>query len=228
MVLVVILFPCYAFSQLVEKRELREYDKIEVFGNFDVELFKGTIDELEVILETDQIEFSQVKTEVVEKTLKIKMSTDLFSPSSNVKIKVPFQQIREITSRGGSDVICRGMMKGDKIEFHAISGGDIYLEVELNTLDARVGQGSLIVLEGKTGSQEIKVSSGGTYSAFKLDSEKTYVKAVTGGKAKVQAAELLSANVSTKGYIGYKGNPDKKKINTRLGGIVELSKEEVE
>ena len=193
-----------------------------------MELFKGKIDELEIILETDQIQFSQIKTDVEEKTLKIRMSTDLFSPSSNVRIKVPYQMIREINSKGGADVTCKGVMKGDKIIFQATSGGDIFLEVELNTLDAEIGQGSLIVLEGKTGSQEVKASSGGTYSAFKLESDKAYVKTVTGGKAKVTVSEFLDANSTTKGYIGYKGNPGKKEIKTSLGGTIEVSNEEIE
>ena len=42
----------------------------------------------------------------------------------------------------------------------------------------------------------------------------------TGGKVKVYATKLLDASAYTKGYVGYKGKPEKTNFDTSTGGEI--------
>ena len=68
--------------------------------------------------------------------------------------------------------------------------------------------------------QEAKAATGGTLSAYQLDSEKTIIKANTGGSAKVIALDSIDASANTGGSIAYKGNPKKVRTKDGLSGSV--------
>ena len=77
-----------------------------------------------------------------------------------------------------------------------------------------------MILYGTTRTQSINAYTWGNYLAFDLESSYTYVKVATGGQAKVQAEKLLDVNATSKGSVGYRGNPEQKKIKTSVGGEV--------
>ena len=64
-------------------------------------------------------------------------------------------------------------------------------------------------------------ATGATLSAFDLESDEIAIKVSANGKAKINVEKNLSADVSTGGYVSYKGNPAVKDINTSIGGKVE-------
>jgi hypothetical protein len=65
------------------------------------------------------------------------------------------------------------------------------------------------------------VSSTATLSAYDLESETVKVKAVSGGKAKINVEKELDAEANSKGFISYKGNPAKINRIVNAGGIIE-------
>lgn len=66
----------------------------------------------------------------------------------------------------------------------------------------------------------MKVATGGTLSAYKLEADNTIVKANTGGNAKVMAVESIDARANTGGSIIYKGDPKKVQRKDGLSGSV--------
>jgi hypothetical protein len=220
---VLILFGQACYSQRFDERILDPFDKISVFGNVDVQLVKGERERM--VIYSDDIDFIKINSRIVDRTLKISMNSDMYGAVKKVKIILTYKELREIATSGNADIRSEEVLKGDKMVFNASSGGNMYLSLDLNTLDASVGQGSVILFEGNVNSQEVSAGSGGTYSAFELICDETIAKAHTGGIAKVYAGKILKASATTKGYIGYQGQPEKKKLNHSLGGeIVEDDK----
>ena len=210
-----------SFAQRVETRKLNgDFDKLEVFGKLEVELVKSSGSEVKIKTD-DDISLDDIKIEIKDRKLKISMTAEIFSSQKKVNIQVPFNEIREIETSGGADVRSFDAVTGDKIDFKAVSGGNLYLTVHLKTLDAKVTQGSTIVFEGDVESQVVSASSGGVYSAYDLECNDSYVGTSTGGKAKVTANHLLDAKATSKGWIGYTGKPKDKNIKESLGGVVE-------
>ena len=64
--------------------------------------------------------------------------------------------------------------------------------------------------------------TGGVSDAVFLESEEAYVRARTGGEAKVRASKFIEARSSTGGQIYFRGNPQKTDLGSSLGGTVEF------
>jgi hypothetical protein len=212
-------------AQRTEIRTLDgNFDKIEVFGKIEVELVKKKSEKIEIKADSD-ISLDDIKVNLEDRSLKISMTSELFDHQKKVQIFVPYQELRVVEVSGGSDIRSQSTLEGDRVEFKATSGGNIYLTLDLNAIDARVAQGSLMVFEGSVNSQVVESASGATYSAYDLNCEETHVSVSTGGKAKIKATKMLDAKATTKGWIGYLGNPGKKEINETLGGKVEIGQD---
>ena len=210
-----------------ETRKLEPYNKINVFGNLDVDLVKG--DSFKIIIDCQGANIEEITSVIDEGELKIRLITDLFS-DAKVNIRIYHQDLVSVEATGGANISSDMLIKGDKLNLNAGSGGDVYLyNVEMNNITARVAKGSTMALSGKTKVETITVLSGGTFSGFEMECETAYVDATTGGNAKVYVTEKLDAKATTKGYIGYQGSPKIIDDISNLGGkIVEDTGEEEE
>lgn len=211
------LLPLVTIAQ-TEKRKLKEFDRISVFGNMDVDLIKS--DSFNVKISAQGANLEEITSIVDGMELKIRMVSDLFS-DAQVTVRVYYKELREISATGGACIHSDMLIKIDNLELKAGSGGEIYLwNVDINSLEAKVTKGSVILVSGKAKTQIISASAGGTYSAFDLESENAFVETNTGGKAKVRVSKKLDAKAISKGYIGYQGEPETIDKKESLGGEV--------
>jgi len=228
---VIALFGCLSstiFAQKSEVRKTGQFDQLEVFGNMSVILVKGEQEGVKIEIEGDSdISTEDVTTSVEELTLKINTTASLFKASDKITVYVTFKKLRRISAKGSADIRSKELLQGDKLELIASKGGNIYLDADVNTLDAKVSQGSVIVLDGYAKTQVVTASLDGTYSGFKFTCDNTYVKANTKGIAKVVADTYLEASAVSGGYIGYGGDVKKTDISEKLGGKVEKVELEV-
>ena len=106
------------------------------------------------------------------------------------------------------------------IEFNALTGGKIELNVNVKHIKAKVVQGSDIILYGKSETQHVSANTAGNYLAVNLECNDSYVKSQAGSIVKVVARRLLDANATTKGFIGYKGLPESLYDKSSVGGEI--------
>lgn len=205
-------------AQKIDERSLDSFKIVNVFGNMEVQLIKA--DKERIVINSQEVDPSKITSRVDKNELRLNMNNDLFSASKKVKIKLYYRNLAEINSTGGADINSEDIIKADKLNFNAASGGNIALHLDVNILEASVGQKSVISLEGNVNYQKVSANLGGTYDAFELISDDAVVKANTGGKIKVYAGKLLDATSTTKGYVGYKGKPDKTNFDTSTGGEI--------
>ncbi len=215
---ILILAVFTANAQKSEKRIIESFDKLDVFGNIEVEMILSDTESIDIF--TTNVDPSEVDTEIKDKLLKIKMKSNLFDDDVKVKVILRYKEIREISSNAAAEVNVKNIIKGDKLFVTATSGGRIKLHVELNAIDMKSYQGAHIDISGKTILQESFVNTGGVLSGSDFSSDEVFIKMNTGGKAEIIVNKSLDANVNTGASLNYFGTPEKENIKTNLGGKI--------
>jgi hypothetical protein len=165
------------------------------------------------------IDAGAVKTASEGDKLTISIYGEPFT-KKKVMITLHYVAIRSITVTGGAEVTTAGIFKTDSLEVDLKSGGMLYLDADVKYLAGKIIEGALLNAEGYANEQQMVVSTSGTLSALALESEKITIRVTTGGKAKIHAEEELHAEAASKGFISYKGDPEKFSPVTSSGGTI--------
>jgi len=219
--LIVVIFVLVAFVSNAQKKEIRNlvsFNKLEVFGNIEVEMIISDTESIEIF--TTNVDPSEVETEVKDKLLKIKMKSNLFDDDVKVKVILRYKEIIDISSNAAADINVKNVVKGDKLFLTATSGGRIKLKVELETINLKSYQGAHIDISGTVALQESFVNTGGVLSGSDFSSDEVLIKMNTGGKAEIVVNKSLDAYVNTGASLNYFGTPTKENIKTTLGGKI--------
>ena len=198
-------------------RDPGDFVALAVAGKIRIELYHSGRNSLEI--ETTGTTPDNVLIENDDQKLTIRLKTNT-PKEARIKVKVYYTSLQELDVQARGLITSPEILKGEEMDFEAKSGGKMELDLYLNKLSAEVSQGAILVFSGKVEKQTIAVNTGGTYSSFPLEARDTYVKAATGGKAKVTARRVIDANANIKGYIGYQGEPVSKLEKTSLGGEI--------
>ncbi|MCB8995256.1 MAG: DUF2807 domain-containing protein [Bacteroidales bacterium] len=198
-------------------RNIPDFHSLNVMGKMRVELYKSESCRAELILY--KVPSENIITEVTNGSLSIRLKTDT-NKDAIIKLLLYYTDLSEISVSANSLVVSPGPIKADTISFIARSGAKAELDLDVKNLMADVKQGAILVFTGKTSRQDVSVNTGATYSAYKLQSEDSYVKASSGSKAKLCASRIIDATSNTKSYIGYIGTPVSVYIKTNLGGEI--------
>ena len=216
-VITVLIISQTGYAQETFIRKIDSFKGIILSGNIRVELYKSDSSGLEITLK--DLPRENLITEVEDNKLSIRLKAKS-NKTAVVKVKVYYTSLEDLTVSSNSLITSPEVIAGKSINFIARSGGKMELELKLEELKAQVEFGAILVFKGEVKRQEIAVNSGSTYSAFKLEAEDSYVRAGSGGKAKVKASRIIEANASAGGYIAYIGDPVSDFTKTSLGGEV--------
>jgi hypothetical protein len=209
------------FSQTVDERKLEPFNKVVAGDKIIVQLLKS--DRESAVVKVQGIDASKVKTEVSGGTLTLSIYGEPFT-KKKVMVTVNYKNIISIAVNNGSEVSTGNLLKTDTLRADLKSGGVLYLDADIGCLIAKIAEGGLLSAEGYATSQEVTVTTLSTFSAFDLESDKIKIKAVSGGKAKINAEEELDAEANSNGYITFKGSPAKLKQTANSGGTIVVYK----
>jgi hypothetical protein len=209
------------YSQTVNERKLEPFHKVVAGDKIIVQLLRSDNESAQV--KVQGIDASKVKTEVSNGTLTLSVYGEPFT-KKKVMVTVNYREINSIIVNNGSEVSTGNLFKADTLWADLKSGGVLYLDADVNCLIAKIQEGGLLSAEGYATTQDITVASLSTLSAFNLESDVVKIKAITGGKAKINVAEDLDAEANSNGYISYKGNPAKLKQTANSGGSIVVYK----
>lgn len=207
-----------AFAQ--SERKLSPFDAVSVTGNIEVILIPG--DEEKAVVEVFGIDEGDVSVYVNHNTLRLQLINSMFKKDEKARVQVTYKQIRSVKGSAGCKISnAANTIEADKLYVRATSGSEVSLMVKANMLDAGAMEGSVLELKGAVSTQDATAATGGRYNALELESQRTYIRANTGGEAEVVALEFLDANANTGGVIRYKGNPNEQNSKTVLSGEVQ-------
>lgn len=198
--------------------KLDTFDEISITGNIEVILKKST--EEKAIVEVYGIPEDKLNIGVRGQVLKLSLLNSIFYKDEKIKVTVYYKKLRAVRAHAGADVEATEALEADALEIRASSGAEVLLDIKANKLEASASEGAILQLRGEVENQKASASTGGQYKALDLNCKNTYVRASTGGEARVVVLESLDANATLGGSIEYKGNPDERNRRTALGGDV--------
>lgn len=213
-----LVFSSIAFGQIQNK--VGDFTKVTSFDQIDVFLIKS--DENKVII--DGKEANEIELVNKNGELKIRMPLTKLLQGDNISVTVYFKKIEAVEANEGSRIACSETVNSTSFDIIAKEGSEVKLILDVEKLNARVANGSKIILEGKASTQDVLVNSGGIYEAEKLVTSQTTITANAGGQADVFATDLVDAKVRAGGEITIYGQP--KQINQKViaGGTIEQAK----
>jgi hypothetical protein len=192
------------------------FDRLVVAGNIHLVLIPSEAQKLEIL--SDNV-VEVLSFENKEGTLVLKAKSEV-SNGEAVEAKLHYLTLSGLEISKGGRVQSADTLRASSLELDVLSGAKSELHIHVDTLDARVNQGSDIILYGVVTIQYINAYTWGNFLAYELESNETFVKAATGAQVMVSVSQLLEANATSKAFIGYRGDPEQKKIKSSVGGEI--------
>lgn len=175
---------------------LSTFDKIEIVGSCDVELYNGEECYAELSDYENILPYLELKVEGNTLIIKTQDNISLIGSKAKAKIFIPYA-LKGITITGSGDVDINGMF--NSLRKMSITGsGDI---------DATVNS-SLNELE-------LTITGSGDIDVLPLQSNHVQCTITGSGDCKVHAVISLNVSISGSGDVYYKGNPS---VNTSISG----------
>lgn len=217
-------FPIAYSSEQGQKRNVRDYESIEVSTGIETIVSMG--DEETVRVEADEDIIDDVITEVKNGTLRIYVKNrtgfNFFNwrDYSSVKVYVQATTLNRIKASAGANVRTETTLNGEAIDVDASSGGHVRATLVYKNVNLGASSGGQMKVEGQAKYLEAGSSSGGIINAEDLNAEYCKANASSGGNTSVSAKTEFTARASSGGNIRYSGNPETKNINSSSGGSI--------
>ncbi len=206
-------------AQQPAKRSLEPFSELVVGDRIIVNLVKA--DKESALIQVQGIDESAVKTVITGNTLAISIYGEPFT-KKKVMITLSYVKLNSISVTGGADVTTTSLFKTDNLNVDLKSGGMLSLDADISYLSGKVAEGAILTAEGYATTMDILITTTATLSAYELECDKATIKAVSGGKAKINVEKELNAEASGKGYISYKGNPPVINKTALSGGSINV------
>ena len=201
-------------------RKPGDFEALNIIGNFEVVLVKGSENSIEI----EEDEEGEVRIEWQGDQLRIKRTKlydwTKYDESQSIRLRVTYSRLQALKAAAGAKILCADTIKIEDLILRFSSGANGKLDIRTETVRINVSEGANLYLRGQTKKQEVSVATGGEYYGYKLDADRTYIKASTGSIAEVVALEKIDARAHTGGEIQYKGSPQRVSVSDHLGGEV--------
>jgi hypothetical protein len=200
-------------------RDLKPFTKLVVGDRIIVRLVKA--EKESATIQVQGIDESAVKTEISDNMLEISIFGEPFT-KKKVMVTLNYVQLSDITVTGGADITTTSLMKTDQLNINLKSGGMLYLDADIQLLNGKLSEGAILNAEGYAETLDMVVTTTATLSAYDLECEKVTIKANAGGKAKINVENELNVEVTSKGFVSYKGTPKTINRTVASGGTLSI------
>ncbi len=206
-------------AQQVRKIEVPAFTKLEILGNFDVEIHKSDIQGVQLKGSDDEI--SNIKVVVKGGVLRISDLKKAYEKKPEVQIVVNYAQLEKIVVSASATLLTITEQTFDSVHLVLSSGANGNLKFNVRKLNAVIDKGANLSITGKAQMADIEAASGGVFDGYDFRCENAVVRANTGGIAKVHVINQLEANAAAGGEISYRGKPLQFKPRKSLGGKID-------
>ncbi|MFN3997552.1 head GIN domain-containing protein [Algoriphagus sp.] len=200
-----------AFAQNSQVRTPGTFTKIENNGSWDVEINKGSKDEIR--LESSGFDLNKVITEVNGRKLTIKLEKGNYK-NVNIKVYVTIRELESIGNGGSGDMILNSDFGANSFTIGLAGSGDIITQ-NINARKLTVGMsgsGKVIIESGQAAEASIGQSGSGDLQAINFTAEAVKIGKSGSVDTSISVIESLTVGSSGSGNVYYRGNPEKKSI----------------
>lgn len=198
------------------REELGDFREVKVYNAVEVVIIPANMNRIVVTGHSKE----EVKFEIIEDRLEIRLSLDNIWSEDNTLIRVYGNAIETIDANEGSLVKTDGTLKGRMIILRAQEGATILADVEAESVKLKAVSGGNITTEGRADTQEAEVNTGGHYDGEGFKTKECTVSTSTAGKAEVFVTEYCKATATLGGVIKIVGRPERLDQKTSLGGKI--------
>ncbi|WP_324720189.1 head GIN domain-containing protein [Salinimicrobium sp. HB62] len=202
-------------AQDVEK-ELGDFTEVKTFNAVEVEIIPSDKNKIVITGHSK----NDVKFDIVEDRLEIRLSLDNIWSKNNTRITLYTKDLATIDANEGSIVEVSGEIKGQELTFRTQEAANILARVNSRKIHAKAVSGGKITLEGKAEEQVVETNTGGHYYGKDLRTSRAEVSAGTAGKGEVYATDYVKATAKLGGTVEIFGNPAEVDKKTSLGGRI--------
>ncbi|MCU0398075.1 MAG: DUF2807 domain-containing protein [Cyclobacteriaceae bacterium] len=202
------------------------FDKIDVFGPFEVELIKA--DKNEVVMDYRGFDRDNIISEVSRGELQLKLRnkhymnewTSDYPRSRYVKVTVYYTELTDIKAQAGAEVYTVDVLKSRNLALQSSMGAEMRMDVLAKNLITKVTMGGIMDVEGKSETLDIKANMGGVLKASHLESKLVYVSASMGAEVDVRATDEIEINAGFGAIVNYTGDPSVRHTTKNFGAEV--------
>ena len=194
-----------------------DFEAISVSNGIDVYLTMGSSTTLS--LEADENLHDIIQTEVEDGVLRIYADQNIWS-AKRKRIYLSAQDINEIRTTSGAELITENTLKSDELSISVTSGAQVRMTVDVDNLSCSTTSGADARLEGRANHFVARSTSGSDIKASSLEAKTCEARVTSGADISVNVSEELDASATSGGDIRYSGNPKKIRKNSNSGGDV--------
>lgn len=220
-IFILCIIPLAGRSQNLTLKAEFPVEQIKISGN--IHLILEASDSVRLQFETVSIP-EKLGIDWTETKLTLKTRTEL-TKTPAINLKLYYTSLSNIEITRGARVQSADTIKSQILTIRTETGGKAEFPVCADSISARVNQGGDIILSGHARSQLITAYTVGNYLGFELVAEQSWIKAASGAQVKVNSSGLLNANATSKAFVAYLGNPEKKEFKTSVGGEITPQKQ---
>lgn len=200
----------FCFAQTPVTKELGSFTKISTYDQINVTLIKS--DKSKIIINGSLAS----DVEIVNKNgqLKVRMPFAKLLKGDNISATIYYNKLESVDANEGSRIGSEDTFKAVSFTVSAQEGSQVTLNLDVDKVNVKGSEGSIINLSGKAKNQDVVINSGAKYDGEKLITNQTTVTANAGGEAEIYATELVDAKVRAGGDIEIHGKP--KQINKKV------------
>jgi len=192
------------------------FGQLEVQGNIHLQLMLSDKTQLE--FEGDTVP-EQLKITWKDGVLELKTNTDL-KKSPAIQVKLHYVSLAGFVITRGAVVQSADILSARVLSLKADTGGKAELAIKVDSLSARVNQGSDLILSGSARSQAIHAITMGNFHGYDLEAVSSWVKANTGARVKVNTSDYLNVISKSGAFVGYVGKPSHTSFKNYTGGKI--------
>lgn len=206
-------------GNIVKKNfEATDFTAIELEGGYDVFLYQGNSESVDI--ETDENIMEHIEVSVENNVLKISNKKRIVA-STKTEVHIQLKNIEEIDIAGAVNLGGKGTIKSKEMVMDVSGAAEIMMDLDAKEVQLNVAGGSKTELTGDVKKLNISITGAGELITEKLNNKECAIVISGAGSAKVNCTEKLDINITGAGYIGYTGNPEMVNKNITGAGKVE-------
>ncbi len=211
-----------AVSVVTRKVAVSGFEKVSVEMPGELVVTQGSLDGRDALtIEAEDTVQPLIQAKVEDGVLRIfQKSGTTLQTSQQIRFHVWMKRISGISASSASQVLSEGIRSPELSLVSKDAGTFRITGLDVDKLAVRSEGAASMLLAGKAGDQDVRLSGAGNYMAQELATLETRIRLSGSGGAAVRVAETLDVKLTGAGNVTYYGNPKTVRPNDTGSGML--------
>lgn len=222
--LLIFLFTAFSFHSFaqtvindknVEVRNVGSFSGIKISGTIDIYLSQSDSYALAVSASEDKFR-ENIKTEIVNDILTISYNGGSMRYNGDKKLRayISFKTLESLEASGASDIIINETFKANSFKLRLSGASGIKGKIEISNLILDISGASTVKVNGNVTNLRIEASGASDVKNYDLVADNCIAELSGASDVKITINKSISAKASGASNLYYKGNPERKDVNS--------------